>query len=210
MATSGRPAHQPNSATSLSDRALYLEAAIQSGSTSESLWQPHDPVHQAESWLSLGETQTQDEKELAGIRALETARDEFEKILADKEGTTDDQARQRQRVTAGLGRALMSLAVSYTNEAYDEAAYLSLHRYLQLVNPGKAAPLPLPMERSEIGQGSERNPWEVHAKLTESFLNVAREENSEGRLEPNTQMALGLLYYSKVSFFWLSFRCYLT
>lgn len=94
----------------------------------------------------------------------------------------------------GMGRTLISLAVSYTNESYDEAAYLSLHQHLTLLHPAAARPLP------QTDGGTISNPWEVHGILTQSYLEVVRGEMQEGRVVPESQMALGLLNYSQGEF----------
>ena len=88
-----------------------------------------------------------------------------------------------------------SLAISYTNESYDQAAYLTLHRHLSLLHPEHAKPLP-----PSIGGANQSNPWAIHRLLTECFLNAAREQQGQGRVDPGTQMALGLLYYSEWTF----------
>lgn len=176
-------------ASSLSERALAIEAALQSPAI------PRDSLEEAAAWKELGDVQTQDEKETAGSRALERSIKVYEQIQerekAGGEGLGD---RGRQ----GMGEALMSLAISYTNEAYDQAAYLTLHRQLSLLHPEAARPLPA--ETFGLSGVNQVNPWAIHGALTESFLQVAREQQAKGIVDPTTQMALGLLYYSTFAF----------
>lgn len=181
--------------SSLSDRALFLEAALQQSSASAHQ-SARAQLDEARTWLDLGETQTQDEKELAGMRALEAARKAFEALLAgDGAGAPALDEAERAEAVDGLGRTLISLAVSYTNESYDEAAYLTLHRHLALQHPAHARPLPAPP-----AGGAVANPWEMHAVLTEGYLAVVRGEMADGRVVPESQMALGLLNYSQGEF----------
>jgi peroxin-5 len=192
-AQSGRTAAS-DPPSSLSDRALFLEAALQEQqrAASSSTATVQARLAEAGSWLDLGETQTQDEKELAGMRALEAARQAFEGVLSlGPELTAVDRAEAER----GLGRTLISLAVSYTNEAYDEAAYQTLHRHLELLHPAESRPLP-----AAPAGGAVANPWEMHAVLTEAYLDVVRAEMARGTVVPESQMALGLLNYSQGEF----------
>lgn len=125
------------------------------------------------------------------MRALEAARQAFESVLAE----SDLNAQDRAEAERGLGRTLISLAVSYTNEAYDEAAYQTLHRHLALLHPEQSRPLPAPPAGGAIA-----NPWEMHAVLTEAYLDVVRAEMGRGAIVPESQMALGLLNYSQGEF----------
>jgi len=220
-----------NSLSSLSDKALALEAALQSPSM------PRDTLEEAAAWKELGDTQTQDEKELAGTRALEESVRVYERIR--EKGGEETKGVERM-LKEGMGEALMvslslklsfllcivssfvssrslerivrfdqatahtpptsllspqqSLAISYTNESYDQAAYLTLHRHLSLLHPTHAKPLP-----PSLGGANQTNPWAIHGLLTDCFLDAAREQQGQGRVDPGTQMALGLLYYSELT-----------
>lgn len=178
--------------SSLSDRALHLEATLQQSSTSQ-IVNHRLQLDEARTWLELGDIQTQDEKELAGMRALEAAKKAFEGLLG-REGDGGLSESEMMEAREGMGRTLISLAVSYTNESYDEAAYLSLHQHLSLLHPAAARPLP------QTDGGTISNPWEVHGLLTQSYLEVVRGEMQEGRVVPESQMALGLLNYSQGEF----------
>lgn len=126
------------------------------------------------------------------MRALEAARQAYEGVLSLG---SDLNAQDRAEAERGLGRTLISLAVSYTNEAYDEAAYQTLHRHLELLHPAESRPLP-----AAPAGGVVANPWEMHAVLTEAYLDVVRAEMARGTVVPESQMALGLLNYSQGEF----------
>ncbi|AAS53824.3 AFR453Wp [Eremothecium gossypii ATCC 10895] len=85
----------------LSEAALAFEAAVQ-----------QDPGH-VDAWLRLGLVQTQNEKELSGINALEQC------LKADPHNLM----------------ALMTVAISYINEGYDVSAFTMLGRWLETKYP---------------------------------------------------------------------------
>ncbi|CAO3595545.1 unnamed protein product [Absidia cylindrospora] len=116
----------------------------------------------SEAWMHLGNIQAQNEKEEAAIRALEMAVE------------TD----------AGNFPALMSLAVSYTNESYDQAAYQSLERWITQRYP------------ELVGGQTARsdNPFELHGHVTDLFLTAARQAPEQG-MDPDVQVGLGVLFY---------------
>ncbi|ORX61664.1 TPR-like protein [Hesseltinella vesiculosa] len=119
-----------------------------------------DPMN-SEAWMHLGNVQAQNEKEEPAIRALEKA------ISVDPANFP----------------ALMSLAVSYTNESYDQAAYQTLQQWITQRYPevGSAAP-------------STINPFELHEYVTNLFLNAARQAPAQG-MDPDVQVGLGVLFY---------------
>ncbi|CAO3696520.1 unnamed protein product [Rhizopus stolonifer] len=120
-----------------------------------------DPGH-SEAWTHLGNVQAQNEKEEPAIRALERA------IEAD---------------TNNL-QALMSLAVSYTNESYDHAAYQTLERWIAQKYPALVPSLPKPA-----------SPFELHDRVTGLFLEAARQAPDGQGMDPDVQVGLGVLYY---------------
>lgn len=85
----------------LSEAALAFEAAVQ-----------EDPAH-VDAWLKLGLVQTQNEKEMNGISALEQC------LSLDP---TNQQA-------------LMTISISYINEGYDLTAFSMLNRWLDSKYP---------------------------------------------------------------------------
>jgi len=42
--------------------------------------------------------------------------------------------------------------------------------------------------------------WDVHSRVTEVFLNLAREQHSQGILDPEVQIGLGVLFYTNSEF----------
>ncbi|KAH9978583.1 hypothetical protein BGW80DRAFT_1279764 [Lactifluus volemus] len=146
---------------SLSEVALLLEAAIQTGELGEGGY---------EAWILLGETRNMDEREEAGMKALtEGVR------IAEKAGA------------AGVG--MLSLAISYTNETFDRASYTMLMRWLRARFPD--APIP-PEALEALTQVS----WYSHNAITEALLNVARAQHAQDVIDPDVQLALGVLFYT--------------
>jgi peroxin-5 len=115
----------------------------------------------SQAWMHLGNIQAQNEKEEPAIRALEKAVEVDESNLS----------------------ALMSLAVSYTNESYDHAAYQSLERWILQKYPHLIPP-PEPLE----------NPFDLHGRVTEMFLAAARAA-PEDTMDADVQVGLGVLFY---------------
>ncbi|KAF8274493.1 peroxisome targeting signal receptor [Lactarius quietus] len=123
-----------------------------------------------EAWILLGETRNMDEREEAGMKALtEGVR------LAEEAGATD----------AGK----LSLAISYTNESLDRASHSMLMHWLRARFPD--APIP-----PEAQQSLTESSWHSHNVVTETFLSVARSQHSQGVIDPDVQLALGVLFYT--------------
>jgi tetratricopeptide (TPR) repeat protein len=113
--------------------------------------------------MHLGNIQAQNEKEEPAIRALEKAVD------------TDP----------GNFAALMSLAVSYTNESYDQAAYQTLEKWITQRYPKLIG----------VQNGPKMgNPFELHSHVTDLFLTAARQAPAHG-MDPDVQVGLGVLFY---------------
>ncbi|CDF90447.1 related to Peroxisomal targeting signal receptor [Zygosaccharomyces bailii ISA1307] len=85
----------------LSEAALAFEAAVQ-----------ESPQH-VDAWLKLGQVQTQNEKELSGINALEQC------LKLDQHNV----------------EAMKTLAISYINEGYDVSAFTMLNRWVEAKYP---------------------------------------------------------------------------
>jgi peroxin-5 len=128
-----------------------------------------------EAWILLGETRSMDEREEAGMRAL-------------VEGVKSAEAAG----TAGVG--LMSLAISYTNESFERASYAMLLRWLRARYPQH----PIPDETADAVRN--QSAWSAHARITEVFLNLARAQHSQGILDPEVQIGLGVLFYTNSEF----------
>ncbi|KAG2229344.1 hypothetical protein INT48_004095, partial [Thamnidium elegans] len=123
----------------------------------------NNPVN-SEAWMHLGNVQAQNEKEEPAIRALEKA------IETDP----------------GNLQALMSLAVSYTNESYDHAAYQTLERWITQKYPNLVGNQQLPEAAS---------PFELHDRVTDLFLTAARQAPDGQGMDPDVQVGLGVLFY---------------
>lgn len=94
-----------------------------------------------------------------------------------------------------------ALAISYTNESYDHSALLSLHRYLTLLHPTYAGPVPSTDDGDLADEaGAIPNPWGANQRLTESFLSLARDQNRAGVVDADTQVGLGVLFYQTGEF----------
>jgi peroxin-5 len=42
--------------------------------------------------------------------------------------------------------------------------------------------------------------WDAHNRVTEAFLNLARTQHSQGTLDPEVQIGLGILFYTNSEF----------
>ncbi|CAK5281628.1 unnamed protein product [Mycena citricolor] len=124
-----------------------------------------------EAWILLGETRNMDEREEAGMRALSQG-----VKLAQEAGTP------------GLG--MLSLAISYTNESMDRASHTMLLRWILARFPSHPVP---PETLTAISSNAS---WDTHARLTEVFLSLARDQHSRGEMDPDVQIALGILFYT--------------
>ncbi|KAI9481683.1 MAG: hypothetical protein EXX96DRAFT_595360 [Benjaminiella poitrasii] len=117
----------------------------------------------SEAWMHLGNAQAQNEKEEPAIRALEKAIE----------------------VDPGNLQALMSLAVSYTNESYDHAAYQTLERWITQKYPHLAG--------DQLPEAA--SPFELHDRVTNLFLTAARQAPEGQLMDPDVQVGLGVLFY---------------
>ncbi|KAH7338910.1 hypothetical protein B0J17DRAFT_659029 [Rhizoctonia solani] len=119
-----------------------------------------------ESWVLLGEVRGMDEREAEGLIAL------------------------REGVNRGAPpEALLSLAISYTNESYNRAAQHTLRRYLHTRFPDIVGP-------NDV-QPESLAPWAGHELTTDLFLRVARSQHASGQpVDPDVQSGLGTLYYA--------------
>lgn len=145
----------------LSEAALAFEAAIQK-----------DQGHVL-AWLKLGEVQTQNEKEIAGISALEKC---LELLPENSE-------------------ALMTLAISYINEGYDNAAFATLERWISTKYPqicDKAR------EKNPLIDDEDR--FSLNKRVTELFMKAAQLSPDHANMDPDVQMGLGVLFYANEDF----------
>jgi peroxin-5 len=173
---------------SLADAALLFEVATQRDAVGGTGGEQNEVDVQrrskSEAWRRLGEAQAMNERETQAIRALEEA----------------------IKIDEGNLEAYMALAISYTNEGYDSAAHSTLERYMQRAYPQiKPEPLPAsisgakdPIDGSMSATGE--NPWASLNRVTSLFLQAAREGNATGRIDPEVQVGLGVLFYSNSSY----------
>ncbi|KAK6062675.1 peroxisomal targeting signal receptor (tetratricopeptide) [Seiridium cupressi] len=127
-----------------------------------------DPSH-VEAWVQLGAAQAQNEKETAAIRALEQAKNLDPNNLP----------------------ALMTLAVSYTNEGYDSTAYRTLERWLSIKYPSVISPADL-SPATDLGFTDRQV---LHDKVTELFIKAAILSPGGEHMDPDVQVGLGVLFY---------------
>ncbi|KAI1307818.1 TPR-like protein [Xylaria venustula] len=127
-----------------------------------------DPTH-VEAWVQLGIAQAQNEKETAAIRALE----------------------QAKKLDPNNPTALMTLAVSYTNEGYDSTAYRTLERWLSVRYPSIIGPAEL-SPATELGFTDRQ---QLHDKVTDLFIQAARLSPDGEHMDPDVQVGLGVLFY---------------
>lgn len=130
-----------------------------------------DPQHVA-AWVRLGSAQAQNEKETPAIRALGEA------VKLDPNNL----------------EALMDLAVSYTNEAYETAAYRTLERWLAAKYPELITEPPDPAKEEPSFGITSRSA--LHEKVTELFLRAAQLSPSGESMDPDVQVGLGVLFYA--------------
>lgn len=145
----------------LSEAALAFEAAIQ-----------RDESHIG-AWLKLGEVQTQNEKEIAGIAALE-------KCL---------------ELHPENSEALMNLAISYINEGYDNAAFATLERWISTKYPQVTE-----KARSENPSIDDEDRFSLNKRVTDLFLMAAQVSPDYANMDPDVQLGLGVLFYANEDF----------
>ncbi|CDR44564.1 CYFA0S15e00100g1_1 [Cyberlindnera fabianii] len=145
----------------LSEAALAFEAAIQ-----------ENPEH-IEAWLKLGEVQTQNEKEIAGLTALEKC------LSLDPNNLS----------------ALMTLAVSYTNEGYDNAAFATLERWIETKYPQISE-----RARTTNPKINDEDRYSLHKRVTELYLQAAQLSPTGANIDADVQMGLGVLFYANDDF----------
>lgn len=132
-----------------------------------------DPEH-IEAWSRLGSAQSQNEKEDAALRA-------YQRVLQLDPNNLD---------------ALMGLAVSYTNEGYDSTAYRTLERWLSVKYPQVISPDKL----SDAADMGFTDRADLHAKVTELFIEAAQYAPDGEHMDPDVQVGLGVLFYGSEEF----------
>jgi peroxin-5 len=127
-----------------------------------------DPKH-IDAWLKLGQVQIQNEKELHGITALENC------LLLDKKNLT----------------ALMSLAISYVNEGYDNAAFKTFENWIETKYPDIVS-----RARLENPNDTSDDRYSLNKRITNLFLKAAQLSPSGVNIDADVQTGLGVLFYS--------------
>ncbi|KAJ4476947.1 hypothetical protein C8J55DRAFT_516205 [Lentinula edodes] len=167
----------PSNSTSspLSDAKALLE---QNGSLSEASLLLEAAIQKGdlgdggyEAWILLGETKNMDEHEEAGMRAL-------------TEGV------KRAEAAGASGAGMMSLAISFTNESMDRASHVMLLRWLRARFPDMS------VSEDTVKSMSTHSSWDTHTKITDLYLNLARQQHSQGIVDSDVQIGLGVLYYT--------------
>lgn len=149
------------SGAKLLEAALAFEAAIE-----------RNPEH-VDAWLRLGEVQTQNEKELAGIAALERCLElDAQNLLA-----------------------MMTLAVLYINEGYDNAAFATLERWIETKYPQVAE-----RARAANPKINDEDRFLLNRRVTELFLQAAQLLPGQANMDADVQMGLGVLFYANEEF----------
>lgn len=122
-----------------------------------------------EAWILLGETHSMDEREEAAIRALDTGVQRAQKVGESAAGR-------------------VSLAIAYTNEGYEKASYSMLLRWLKARYPEFIGP--------EGQTSGELSTWALKERVTDGYLNAARQQHAGGIVDPDVQVGLGVLLYT--------------
>lgn len=126
-----------------------------------------NPDH-AEAWGRLGSCQAQNEKEDPAIRALERC----------------------ITIEPGNLSALMSLAVSYINESYENAAYSTLEKWISTKYPSI-----VDQARSQEPSLANEDRYQLHSRVTELFLRAAQLSPTGANIDADVQDGLGVLFY---------------
>lgn len=127
-----------------------------------------DPKH-TDAWLKLGQVQIQNEKELHGITALENC------LLIDPKNLT----------------ALMSLAISYVNEGYDNAAFKTFENWIESKYPDVVS-----KARNENPDDTSDDRYSLNKRITNLFLRAAQLSPTGANVDADVQTGLGVLFYS--------------
>lgn len=127
-----------------------------------------DHLH-VDAWTRLGSTQAQNEKETSAIRAL----------------------RQALKLDPSNLDAMMNLAVSYTNEGDDTAAFLMLerwitHKYPQVIDSSRSS-------NSSARDFADRHL--IRLGVVNLFIEAAQLSPNGDRMDPDVQVGLGVLFY---------------
>jgi peroxin-5 len=130
-----------------------------------------------------------DEREDAGMRALTEGVKRAEAAGAAGVGMLVS-ALFYSNVSVFMLMSYQSLAISYTNESFDKASHTMLLRWFRARFPSYTIP------EETLNAMSTHSSWDIHTRLTDLFLNVARSQHNENILDPEVQVGLGVLFYT--------------
>lgn len=88
---------------------------------------------------------------------------------------------------------LQSLAISYTNEAYERASHTMLLHWLRAAHPDAEIP-------QTAWTSLQDSSWYAHQQVTQAFLDYARVQHSKGIVDADLQAGLGVLFYTSNQF----------
>lgn len=149
----------------LSEAALAFEAAVQ-----------QNPKHLL-AWLKLGEIQSANEKERAGLAAN----------------------MQALKLDPGNLQALLNLAIGFINEGYDSSALQNLKEWLFIKYPQSKSFYENTPKEPEPDNGVLGFYNAGFERLVKTFLQVIRTD-SNALKDPELQLGLGVLFYSRGEF----------
>lgn len=72
----------------------------------------------------------------------------------------------------------------------DRASHVMLLRWLRARFPDH------PVPEETVRAMSAHSSWDTHTKITDVYLNLARQQHSQGIVDPDLQVGLGVLYYT--------------
>jgi len=98
-----------------------------------------------------------------------------------------------QNLDLALMTGLKSLAISYTNEAYERASHTMLLHWLQATHPDAEIP-------QTAWTSLQDSSWYSHQQVTQAFLDYARIQHSKGIVDADLQAGLGVLFYTSNQF----------
>ncbi|KAJ3111902.1 Peroxisomal membrane signal receptor PTS1 [Physocladia obscura] len=119
----------------------------------------------SDAWMHLGKVQAENEKEDAAIIALHKS----------------------VQLNPSNISALMSLAISYTNEARELEAYATLNRWLSTKYPT------IP---ETVAPAEYISKYEIHDASTARFLQAVKINSTSGLIDADLQLGLGVLFYN--------------
>lgn len=100
---------------------------------------------------------------------------------------------RRAEEVGAAGQGMLALAISFVNESLEKASHTMLLRWLNARFPSQEI-------TEDVWKSLSQSSWHSHERVTEVFLNLAREQFSRGEMDPDVQNALGVLFYTSGNF----------